>query len=130
MGGSPGLTAKKTGMREASTFGASPKAEIKEAQAIAKSSPEPLSEEEKYSKAMSGEGWKQAAVTGGAGLLEGLAAALLADDVIPDRGGRAALPAGSPGSIKGTAGTQMSFNNPRLGDRQTYALEMLRGGYK
>lgn len=65
----------------------------------------------------------------GGGFLQGLATAFLTPEQ-KDPSGHAALPAGSPGSVKGTAGGQMSFANPNLPDRKSYALEMLAGGYK
>lgn len=71
-----------------------------------------------------------AATMAGAGLLSGLAQALMAEDK-PQEPGRAGIPGGSPGAIKATSGQQMNYGGPRLPDRQNIAMEMLRlGGYK
>lgn len=73
---------------------------------------------------------KSALITGGlgagAGLATGLASALMAEDP-KQQEGHAALPSGSPGNVKGTAGTQMSFGRSNLPQNKDYALAMLQG---
>lgn len=75
-------------------------------------------------------GLTTAGVNAGAGLLTGLAGALLADDEESPQN-KSALPAGSPGAVRGTSGSQMSYGRASLPQRQSMALELLRsGGYK
>lgn len=71
-----------------------------------------------------------AGTAAGGGLLTGIAQALLTPEEQQERG-NAGMPAGSPGAVKGTGGSQIAYNKQNLPTQQSFALEMLRsGGYK
>lgn len=73
------------------------------------------------------QGLAQGGINAGAGLLGGLAQALMMPDEKEERG-RSSLPAGSPGAIHKTPIGGMDLQRQNLPNPQSYAAQML--GYK
>lgn len=70
----------------------------------------------------------KAGIGAGAGLLQGIAAALLTPDQQEDRG-RSAMPSASVGSVSTSKPGGISYGRQDLPyDRQSLAMELLRGG--